>query len=421
MKPENYYAILGIRIDADEVVIAAAYRALAKKHHPDTGGSKGTENAAKFRLVQEAFDVLRDPAKRRQYNTKLASQRGRRYQLGDNKSEDSKKADSRSKGKRAAAPNADASSPIKPSYKFRKPGLWLAGLSLSVGTVVGTIGWNYYSAENVSPYHLIKHSKYQTTNISSLPVKPNSDPVVVSGEKGNGNSFGNEQAKGDLLQSNVAEGSSKKTYSRLPQAATDFFERDIPYINTSDKEDLSPEAPQLAEYPKCKLYSDRIEGDHVVPGGTEYLDVGCLKNGKLIKSKTAPSQESENTHHVQMVKEGGTYTVPVLINDVLVLHFVVDSGAADVTIPADVAMTLNRTGTIRPNDFIGSRKYQLADGSVIDSAQFIIRSLKVGDQIVENVRGSIGDAKGSLLLGQSFLEKFKSWSMDNASHELVLE
>ena len=122
-----------------------------------------------------------------------------------------------------------------------------------------------------------------------------------------------------------------------------------------------------------------------------------------------------------MVKEGGTFTVPVLINDVLTLHFVVDSGAADVTIPADVAMTLNRTGTIKPSDFIGSQKYQLADGSVIDSAQFIIRSLKVGDQIVENVRGSIGDAKGSLLLGQSFLEKFKSWSMDNASHELVLE
>ena len=42
-------------------------------------------------------------------------------------------------------------------------------------------------------------------------------------------------------------------------------------------------------------------------------------------------------------------------------------------------------------------------------------------QIVENVRASIGDVKGSLLLGQSFLEKFKSWSMDNTNHELVLE
>ena len=53
--------------------------------------------------------------------------------------------------------------------------------------------------------------------------------------------------------------------------------------------------------------------------------------------------------------------------------------------------------------------------------QFIIWSLKVGDQIVENVRASIGGEKGSLLLGQSFLGKFKSWAMDNAIHELVLE
>ena len=148
---------------------------------------------------------------------------------------------------------------------------------------------------------------------------------------------------------------------------------------------------------------------------------GIYENGKLKNAETAPPQASANTHRVQMIKDGGTYIVPVLINEVLTLHFVVDSGAADVTIPADVAMTLIRTGTIKEGDFIGSQKYQLADGSLIDSAQFTLRSLKVGDQIVENVRASIGGTKGSLLLGQSFLEKFKSWSMDNASHELVLE
>ena len=142
---------------------------------------------------------------------------------------------------------------------------------------------------------------------------------------------------------------------------------------------------------------------------------------KVATAQTRPPTPSTSSHRVQMVKKGGTYTVPVFINNVLSLNFVVDSGASDVTIPADVAMVLNRTGTIQPGDFIGSQKYQLADGSVIDSAQFIIRSLKVGDQTVENVRGSIGDTKGSLLLGQSFLEKFKSWSMDNSSHELVLE
>jgi hypothetical protein len=43
--------------------------------------------------------------------------------------------------------------------------------------------------------------------------------------------------------------------------------------------------------------------------------------------------------------------VPVLINDAITLDFVVDSGAADVSIPADVVSTLIRTKTIGPSDF----------------------------------------------------------------------
>jgi predicted aspartyl protease len=63
----------------------------------------------------------------------------------------------------------------------------------------------------------------------------------------------------------------------------------------------------------------------------------------------------------------------------------------------------------------------LADGTEAPSTVFTIRSLKVGGRIVENVRASIGSPKGNLLLGQSFLQSFKSWSIDNAKHALVLE
>ena len=45
----------------------------------------------------------------------------------------------------------------------------------------------------------------------------------------------------------------------------------------------------------------------------------------------------------------------------------------------------------------------------------------MGNKILENVKGSIGPAKGDLLLGQSFLSHFKSWSVDNDKHALVLE
>jgi predicted aspartyl protease len=120
--------------------------------------------------------------------------------------------------------------------------------------------------------------------------------------------------------------------------------------------------------------------------------------------------------------EGGTFTVPVSINDKLTLNFVVDSGAADVSIPADVVSTLMRTGTLSAADFLGSQIYRLADGSTVPSQTFRIKSLKLGQKtIVENVTGSIAPAAGDPLLGQTFLRRFKSWSIDNQRQVLVLE
>jgi predicted aspartyl protease len=107
-----------------------------------------------------------------------------------------------------------------------------------------------------------------------------------------------------------------------------------------------------------------------------------------------------------MKREGGTYVVPVVINDAITLNFVVDSGAADVLIPADVVMTLRRTGTLTEADFQGEQRYKLADGSTVPSQTFHIRSLKVGGRVVENVIGSIASenwVKASLVtssLGQ---------------------
>jgi predicted aspartyl protease len=73
------------------------------------------------------------------------------------------------------------------------------------------------------------------------------------------------------------------------------------------------------------------------------------------------------------------------------------------------------------SDFLDTKTYVLADGSKVKSRRFRIKSLKVGDTVVENVMGSVAPVQGSLLLGQSFLEHFKSWSIDNTKHALVLE
>lgn len=153
------------------------------------------------------------------------------------------------------------------------------------------------------------------------------------------------------------------------------------------------------------------------------IPIGWVYRDYLDCQRTATHQPSPQSGliFVPLQKEGGTYLVPVLINDAITLKFVVDSGAADVIIPADVVSTLLRTGTIDTPDFIGTQTYRLPDGSSLPSVKFRLRSLKVGTTFNEDVVAALAPAEGSLLLGQSFLTRFKSWSINNAKQALLLE
>ena len=63
----DYYEVLGVSRDADDATLKKAYRALAKKYHPDTNPGNA-EAAEKFKEASEAYSVLSDPQKRQQYD-----------------------------------------------------------------------------------------------------------------------------------------------------------------------------------------------------------------------------------------------------------------------------------------------------------------------------------------------------------------
>ena len=70
----DYYVVLGIAEDADEDTVRTAFRALARRYHPDVGaGSSPLE----FQRAREAYETLVDPERRRQYDRQLQAARAR--------------------------------------------------------------------------------------------------------------------------------------------------------------------------------------------------------------------------------------------------------------------------------------------------------------------------------------------------------
>lgn len=64
--PENYYAMLGVPMNADADTLKRAYRQLARRYHPDLAGAGGE---VEMKRINRAYAVLSDPEKRQQYDT----------------------------------------------------------------------------------------------------------------------------------------------------------------------------------------------------------------------------------------------------------------------------------------------------------------------------------------------------------------
>lgn len=67
MEYKDYYKILGVERTADDKTLKQAYRRLARKYHPDVNKSKGATE--RFKEINEAYEVLSDPEKRKRYDS----------------------------------------------------------------------------------------------------------------------------------------------------------------------------------------------------------------------------------------------------------------------------------------------------------------------------------------------------------------
>lgn len=189
--------------------------------------------------------------------------------------------------------------------------------------------------------------------------------------------------------------------------------------------DNKPNGQGTITYGGITFYVGEFRDNKYHGRGTMYAPDGSVKQAGIWKDGIFVEGSETNIADgvplgVAVKAHGGTFLVPVTINNELTLNFTIDSGASDVSVPADVVSTLMRTGSLTTSDFLGEEKYRLADGSIVPSPTFNIRSLKFGNRVLQNVKGGVASVKGSLLLGQSFLSRFSSWSIDNKRQILIL-
>jgi clan AA aspartic protease (TIGR02281 family) len=140
-------------------------------------------------------------------------------------------------------------------------------------------------------------------------------------------------------------------------------------------------------------------------------------------AKEAAAEQAPPAPGQTLVKgapEAGTLAVPASIDGAPPMSFIVDSGASLVSIPWDDAEPFIKTGLIKPGDFQGEEPFQLANGERVTARIYRLHSLKVGDREVKDVLAAVYRGHGPRLLGQSFLKRFKSWSIDNGRRVLVL-
>jgi predicted aspartyl protease len=154
--------------------------------------------------------------------------------------------------------------------------------------------------------------------------------------------------------------------------------------------------------------------------------VVAQRNGSTIMATAVPTQPfaalpQATLGEAALMDNGqGTFNVRASLNGSIPMNFTLDSGAAGLSITRRVADQLMSEGRLAPADFRRVITSVLADNREVPEELYMLKSVTIAGHTVYDVPCIVGDNSSMMLLGQSVLKKFKSWSIDNERHVLVL-
>jgi len=150
---------------------------------------------------------------------------------------------------------------------------------------------------------------------------------------------------------------------------------------------------------------------------------GLWKNNEFIpvkdmlKSQNTPDLVSAGNNASNIIKlvktESNLYEIPIKVNNVLNINFLMDTGASELFLTADVVLTLIRTRTITDADILEGQYFTDAQGNVNYNVRFNIREIEIGSHKIKNVAAGVADKlEANNLLGQNLLIKLKKFTID---------
>ena len=121
---------------------------------------------------------------------------------------------------------------------------------------------------------------------------------------------------------------------------------------------------------------------------------------------------------IPFTQESGVCKVKCAING-LPLHFIFDTGAADVSISSVEATFMAKNDFLSSSDIIGKQNYQTADGNITEGTIINLKDVKLGSLHLNNIKASVvRNQSAPLLLGQSVLSKLGKIEIDNTKNVL---
>ena len=177
---------------------------------------------------------------------------------------------------------------------------------------------------------------------------------------------------------------------------------------------------RVDDYDDYVKYYDEI-GDQNKPSYNEII-LPCRNSLKKAKGSNLYNPNDiegfSDQSIVKLLPDGTTFKVKLTISGI-VRYFVYDTGASELVINSELEKELLKTGKISMSDYVESKQFEIADGSIIEAKGVRLNNIVIGGFRVNNVVAYI-TKEGGMLCGMGLMNKFRTWELDKENKMVTI-